>query len=485
MTTFFQLQVFVFAFAPEFCMVLTVGSHKLNAALLNYHYMDVVTNFCNSFSSYGEYADLYLQMYTGLNLTAPLSQQVYDEETNQTWADYFIAEATENAHWTYAMYDAAVADGFSLTEEQQEQLDSLSSTIELYASYMGMSEPEEYLRYVYGEEANLESYLEYYRIAFIANLYAQQHYDGLEFTPAELEAYEQEDDRSLQYDSYTYATFYISISKYLKMTYGTADQYTEEQQAAAILDAKTIAETIASKTSDLDSLNLAILQANLDPSQFASSATESRYELYSEIALYIAQWLADPARSAGDAAVLENATGDSVDGYYVVLFMQKDENKTPLANVQHILLLAEDNTEKEAALTKAEQILDEFRQMQTQDSAAFASLVEKYTEDSGSKETGGLYENICRNHMYVQNFEDWAVAGHEPGDLGIVETEYGIHIMYYKEDGDMTYREYMIQEDLHVDTQLEWETAIMEQVTVIQGDTSCLNADLVIRESAG
>lgn len=461
---------------------LTVGSHELNAALLNYHYMDVVTTFCNNFSDYGEYADLYLQMYTGLDLTAPLSQQVYDEETGDTWADYFIAEAVRNAHWTYAMYDAAVADGFALSEEQQKQLDNLPSTIELYATYMGMKEPLEYLQYVYGKDSDLESYLEYYRIAFIANLYAQQHYENLEFTSAELEAYEQEGDRHLQYDSYTYATYYISVSKYLKMTHGTASQYTDEQKAAAIQAAKAVAETIASKTGTLDSMNLAILQANLDSSLFASSATESQYELYSKIPSYIAQWLANPSRSAGDATVLENATDDSIDGYYVVLFTQKDENKIPFANVQHILLTAKTVDERDAALEKAGQILEEFRQMETQDSAAFASLVKKYTEDLGSKETGGLIDNICRNRKYVQNFEDWALAGHNPGDTGIVETEYGIHIMYYKEDGAITYRESLIAVDLRYDTQAEWEAAIMEKVTMIQGDTSCLNADLVLRQ---
>ena len=243
-----------------------------------------------------------------------------------------------------------------------------------------------------------------------------------------------------------------------------------------------MAEELASKATSVSALDLAILQANLDSSLFAASCVEAEYTLYSEIGSEaVRSWLTEDDRYWCDAGVVANTSGDTVDGYYVVLLNSIDDNKTPLANVQHILVLAKTDEEKEAALAKAEQILAEFQNSEAQDSATFGALALKYSEDSGSKNNGGLYENICRNHYYVESFENWAVAGHEPGDTGIVETEYGIHIMYYKEDGAMTYRQYMLESDLRVDTQLEWEDTLTEAISFTQYDVSFLNTSLVVK----
>ena len=145
-----------------------------------------------------------------------------------------------------------------------------------------------------------------------------------------------------------------------------------------------------------------------------------------------------------------------------------------------ILLLAKTDSEKETALTKADEILAEFRRAPAQDSETFGALVEKYTEDPGSKETGGLYENICRNQTYVASFEDWALAGHKAGDTGIITTEYGIHIMFYKGDGELTYRQYMVDTDMRTNALEDWFDELMENAAKTEVNIGCLNRDLVI-----
>ena len=57
---------------------LTVGSHDLTAAELNYYYIDTVYSFCNNYSSYLSYF---------LDTSKPLDEQYYDEDNQQTWAD--------------------------------------------------------------------------------------------------------------------------------------------------------------------------------------------------------------------------------------------------------------------------------------------------------------------------------------------------------------------------------------------------------------
>ena len=61
---------------------------------------------------------------------------------------------------------------------------------------------------------------------------------------------------------------------------------------------------------------------------------------------------------------------------------------------------------------------------------AFAELAEKHSADSNAAQ-GGIYENVALGKM-VAPFEDWAMQeGRVKGDVGIVETTYGYHIMYF------------------------------------------------------
>jgi len=58
--------------------------------------------------------------------------------------------------------------------------------------------------------------------------------------------------------------------------------------------------------------------------------------------------------------------------------------------------------------------------------AKFEDMVKKYSEDPGSKDKGGEY-TVQRNQM-VKEFEEAAFT-QKPGDLGLVKTSYGYHII--------------------------------------------------------
>lgn len=97
------------------------------------------------------------------------------------------------------------------------------------------------------------------------------------------------------------------------------------------------------------------------------------------------------------------------------------------AEVRHILVEVPDTaTEDEKAVKKqlAEDILEKVNAGED-----FAALVKEYSADDGSLETGGFYE-VSYNQM-VSEFEEWAFT-HESGDTGIVETDFGYHIMKHE-----------------------------------------------------
>jgi parvulin-like peptidyl-prolyl isomerase len=95
------------------------------------------------------------------------------------------------------------------------------------------------------------------------------------------------------------------------------------------------------------------------------------------------------------------------------------------ATVRHILLLTEEKSEEEKAeiYKKMEGLLARAKAGED-----FAALATEYSEDPGSKDKGGLYENQPRGVM-VPTFEE-AMFTVPVGEIsGIVETPYGYHIV--------------------------------------------------------
>ncbi len=120
---------------------------------------------------------------------------------------------------------------------------------------------------------------------------------------------------------------------------------------------------------------------------------------------------------------LENYMGELIQVSEDELRSTYEEDKT--ASVRHILLLTQDKTaeEKAAARKKMEDLLSRARGGED-----FAELAREHTEDPGSKESGGLYEDFTRGRM-VKPFEDAAFSVPVGEISDIVETQYGYHIL--------------------------------------------------------
>ena len=97
--------------------------------------------------------------------------------------------------------------------------------------------------------------------------------------------------------------------------------------------------------------------------------------------------------------------------------------QTKLLAVRHILISAP--RADTLAVEKAKRKTDSL--MQHVNSDNFAEMVTKHTEDPGSKDTGGKYENFVDGEM-VPEFSTYAM--NEPiGKIGYVQTDFGFHIM--------------------------------------------------------
>ena len=470
-------------------VAMTVDGTELNNAELNYFYVDVLNNF---YSQNGSYAALF-----GLDVTKPLNEQVADQATGQTWAEYFLDSAKANATAVYALCAAAEEAGHTLTEEELLSVEATVSNLGAYGSMYGYADGEAYLKAMYGNGADLDSFRAYAEKTMLANAYQAAYTESLTYTDADLRAAEAENYDL--YSSFAYNYYYLAASRFQEGGTTAEDgtvTYSDEETAAAVAAAEEAAKALtAADITTIEALDAAIAALSINAE---TNAASTRYDAqaYTSISENIAKWLSDDARTEGDLTYLPNASTDEngnevVYGYYVVRYEATNDNVTPLKNVRHILVGFEGGTsdaatgavtysdeEKAAAKAAAEEILNTWKAGEATE-ASFAGLAAEKTTDTASAANGGLYENVYPGQM-VAAFDAWCFDdARAEGDTGIVETEYGYHVMYFVGNSDETYRDFQIRNNLKNNDVTEWYTGIVDSAVVTDGDVKYLSMDMV------
>lgn len=476
-------------------VAMTVGDETVSSAEMSYFFSDYCRNYYSQNSTFLQYL---------MDPSSPLDSQVYNPETGETWADFLLEMAQDNVRSIYALSAAAEAAGHTLSEDEEASVENTISTMRLYAQLYGFSDLESYLKAMYGKGSTEESYREYCLRSALAGSYYTAYSESLTYDDAALR--EAEKDNFDTYSSFTYNSYYLSTSRFLEG--GTTDEngtttYSDEERAAASAAAEAAVKTLTDPETitSPEALDEAIAALSINQgSETSVASTIYEDKLYTSIDSDVAAWLAG-SRKEGDLTAIAKtsvSTDDSgaevttVSGYYVVWFVSRNDNKAPLDNVRHILVGFEGGTtdsngsttysdeEKAAARTEAESILAQWKAGdKTEDS--FAALATEKTDDTASAETGGLYEDISPASNYVTAFKEWALDdSRKPGDTGIVETEYGYHVMYYCGESALTYRDSMIKNDL-VNADMEaWYEALLEAWPVTPGETKYLPMDMTL-----
>lgn len=485
---------------------LTVNEHELTSAELNYYYMDVINQtYKYWYSMYGTYISTYLPLMGGPDLTKALDTQVYDSEAGTTWADYFVDQAVESAKSTFALYDLAVQDNHALTDDERATLDASFESMEKEATKEGYKNVTAFLKAHYGFGSTEETYKNYCEISALAQSYYTAHQEALEATYTNETFREYEKNIYNEYSSYSYVSYLMSYQDFLGEKEKDADgkelAYTEEQNQAARDAVLEAAKNLAADTTIDSQLMLDKALTALDQYKDKESlSTVSERVLYSSINTNIQEWVTSDEREEGDLTYIPytSTTTDEdgketeiINGYYIVLFTGSTDNTAPLANVRHLLVTFEGGTkdssgnttysdaEKAAAKEEAEKLLKQWQDGEATEES-FAELVKANSDDTGTKEDGGLLEDITPDTSYVENFLNWCIDEHETGDVEIIETEYGYHIMYYVGDDEMTYRDYMIKSDKLTEDMEAWYESILEPVTVTRHNLSRLDTDLIL-----
>ncbi len=441
----------IFCIPQKVLSVASYGDKKINAAEYNYYYKSLYNKMYQTASYYDQnYGSGYGTYLTGFDYTADPADQEYTGEDApegvKTWADYFKSYSSTSAFFYQTIYEKAtsaeaVKAGFTYSEEEMNtQIDDVITQIETAAKEAEFS-VDNYISKVCGEGLTEKTYKELIQRDFIVSEYLEwyQENEGNILSDKEIDAYYKENKDS--YDKITARVFTFE--------YKGKDSDEESTATYTKSEAKALAEQMLAKVTTSDKFaDLAVEYASKDQKSsykedsatLVSGVTKSSIE---SSAASVAKWLFDSKRAIGDKAVIEEKDTNT---FYVVLLVSlptPDKTDAGVA-VRHILCQAETTDEEgndlddkakadnfAKAKKDAEAIYKEWKKGDaTEDS--FAALAKEKTDDTGSAENGGLYEDINADSSYVPEFLNWSIDGsRKPGDTEIIKTDYGYHIMYF------------------------------------------------------
>lgn len=224
-------------------VIATMDDLVLNNSQLQMHYWMQVYDFVDY---YGYYAS-----YIGLDYTAPLDEQ--ELEDGMTWQQYFLEGAVQNWQTYAALSLEAEANGFQLSEEYQKMLETLEEEMQKSATESGFATIDEMIADEMGAGTTFADYYTYLEQYYTGYSYFEYHYDQIDPTDEQIEAYFAENEAKFKEQSITKESGkYVDVRHILKKidNYGKkADKvaeddknygYTQEAWDKCLADAQAI-----------------------------------------------------------------------------------------------------------------------------------------------------------------------------------------------------------------------------------------------------
>lgn len=453
-----------------------VGSDQsVTIAEYEYYYMRAY----NQVRYQAQYYQYYYQTSNGYDLSLTPEEQTQttkDADGNEiTWAEKLHEDTLEIIQLHKAYYNEALKMGLKLTKADEafidKQIEDLRDEAKSAGSNSSSSNSENkvtyslnaYLRKVYGGSINERFLRKQLKIQVLAQKYLTERTNEI------AKGYDQKDiDAEYKKDTtaYDFATFRAYTFKTTELTKedNETDDALKARQAKANAEVKKNANDFynavtndATFTAKAKELNKDTADYNVDKETKYSMLKSTAQSTFSEDA---AKWLFDSSTKVGSKKLFS----DEENGKYIVVLALSKPHQEQTVTARHILFQTKDQSsgnnlsEEEIAKKKnqAEDVLKKFNEGdKTEDS--FAALANEYNEDTGSSSNGGLYEHIYPGQM-VTEFNDWVFdANRKAGDVELVETDYGYHIIYFvAKDGkdyyDSAIRSSKANEDIETET---------------------------------
>ena len=392
-------------------IVMKSDNFAINGSMMGYL---IFSQYANYLNTYGDYLS-----YTGLDTSKALKDQyTTDDEGNSiTWFQYFANAAKENVENLLVLCENAKANGVELTEAEKTVVAERAN-----ASYMNVG------RYARGvNEQDVKDCME---LSLLATKYQLAVEDELTPTVEKIEEYYEKNPLDvLKTDYYAYAFSYEVPAEGEtlaedKVSQDDAKKQADELAAAVGVDnfktkLKAYLESIAEEPAEGEEKT----EVNVD----TYKVTAGTYTKDNEGS----EWLFNDATAVGATKVVHDESAKTYTVYMLdkAKYLQEEET----VSIRHLLVsVVEDSVTADQARKTAQKYYDQW-QKGDKSEQSFAELAMRYTEDSNYY-NGGLYQGVYAGQM-VDTFNDWCFdEARQSGDHGLVDTDYGTHIMYFVGD---------------------------------------------------
>ena len=457
----------------------TIGGEKYTNAEFQYYYYSELMSFQTDNAAivgmlFDTSTDLGKQdfdpdMAAALGMTLPESM---GDGEGASWEDYFRAAALDNMREVTALYTAATAAGYTLSEDDAATIDETIASLETAADAYGWKDGDAYASVIYGKGVKLDTVRKLMERASIASAYAEDQYDSYEYSSEELAGYY--DEYADVFDTLSFEYYLVSAER-VETTETVTDEETgeETEETTEAVTEETMAEAEENANAILDAFEFEPdSHSKQHHASFAEAITEVMGEEAGEPSDYtltqgyyvsqylngdLADWVLDSARQPGDETVIESADN----GYYAVVFYGRSDNDVDTVSFRHILIKAVDEdgdgeySEEElaAAESEIEDIYAEWQEGEaTEDS--FYELQQQYSDDVNSSgilygDAEGAYTHIVEGSM-VGPVDEWIFdSARQAGDTVVVHAENdsynGYHLLYFIGVDDEPYCDYLAQ----------------------------------------
>ncbi len=514
-------------------VIMTIGDTEIDKYEYAYYYSTALQNVASQAAQFDMYYGEGMgAMYTGYDYTKMPDEQKFAGEIEgieePTYADYFNHQTVESLKYVKACLAFAAENDIKLEDEDYAKIEETFKTLDESRTNQDGSQYSlgAYLRLSYGDgmaEKLFRRIMEEQALAQKVMTTKQDEF-AASYSDKEIEAtYTKEIETYGQVSLRSY-TFSVEKSE-------GADKATEAQIAAA----KSKAETFKSKITDEKSFKTlaseyAKLAGEEKPEEFLTDdsltlSADSAVGNYSSDKNLL-NWV--KTAKAGDTYVASDDSSSTV--YFMVAPLHKAADDTTY-DVRHILIQFPEE-KKEETEEKADESKDEKAEEKTEDKKeevevkefdaskyeatvdnkvktpvtnaecynkavevlttylegdktedAFAALAALHSAD-GNAADGGIYEDVPMGKM-VAEFEGWALdKSRKAGDVGIVETTYGYHIMYFIKTETTTWSD-TIRADLAAEKYNELSEELVAGDNVKAGEIAAeMKADIDTRMEA-
>lgn len=375
---------------------LKVGNKEITNNEYNVFYILYINEFVNRYG-------VYLSSW-GLDINKDFAMQAYDEEN--TWEDIFKKQTESNIKQYVALNEDAKATNTKI--DVKDQVDEL---IEIFNSNAKTenSDLETYLKGLFGPNVTEEDVRNTVEYQYSAIEYSNIINDTLRKTITDKQLVDLYSAYPATFDKVTYRM--LSFEKTDENARDKASTFRDsiENEDSFIENAKEYTESDT-------------LFENVGTDDFESED--------------IASFLFNDERKLGDTALID---GDNA--YFVVFFKSKNICEDKTVDFRHIYFntVGANSEEKAQLKSKAQALFSTIKEEKELTEDTFSSYAFVYSDDTLTRNDGGLMEGVKKGDT-DKALEDWLFGDRKTGDIELIETSLGYHIVYFSGENEIYWK---------------------------------------------